>query len=604
MQYKIEKFAFLILASLAWIYIWLRAFYIPFQSDEAATFFIYVQPGQIFPPSAFIDANNHILNSILTWITFHSFGSSAVSLRLPNVLAALVYFFFIFKLSNLLNHNFLKWGFILLSLGTNFILEFFSYSRGYGLSMAFLSAALYKLIMFIKEMSLKRVFLCVALMILATAANLNLIFISLSVYFILSAILIFNYKSGDKKKIAAGLLFIILAGGLSSAYFIHSAFQIKDVGGFYYGSSAGFFKVTVESLAIMVSGRFRIITGITALAILLVISCLLILRFIKKKNLKPLFECQNIFLFLILVSLIGSLLLNKIWHVNFQEDRAAMQLIPVFYGMVFFSVDNFSQNLKRYASILILPLAFIIIFSFQQISLVKSVYGNSQQVPVDFFQFIKDDASGKPFPPVVSSYQARRQEWAFINYRSGGLLNTLKVSDFPDQKADFLIDEFPLADSLKSHFEMLLTDQNTQTALYRNSHVPAFFTYKSISPETPIQGQNEYLGMFKISVDSLIGKSLRLETVFKVKSQAKPLQVALVVEVLDKDRKSLAYEAIDLDQLQPIWNEAHQLFRHVLMISNLPPQSESIIMYLWNQKKVPVYISSAEVTVKSSAGSK
>jgi hypothetical protein len=110
--------------------------------------------------------------------------------------------------------------------------------------------------------------------------------------------------------------------------------------------------------------------------------------------------------------------------------------------------------------------------------------------------------------------------------------------------------------------------------------------------------------MFKISVDSLIGKSLRLETVLKVKSQAKPLQVALVVEVLDKDRKSLAYEAIDLDQLQPIWNEAHQLFRHVLMISNLPPQSESIIMYLWNQKKVPVYISSAEVTVKSSAGSK
>jgi len=599
MQYKIEKAGYLILVTLAWIYIWLRAFHIPFQSDEAATFFMYVQPGQFFPPAATIDANNHILNSILTWISYHTFGSSPVSLRLPNVLSALVYFFFIFKLSNLLNFKFLKWGFILFSLGTNFILEFFSYSRGYGLSIAFLTAALYELIILIKEVSLKRIILSVIFIILATAANLNLIFISLTVYLILAIILLFRYKSEEKKNAINGLLIVLLAGGISSIYFIHYSFQIRDVAGFYYGSSAGFLKVTVDSLAAMVSGRFKAITVITAVVIFIFLFCMPLIQLVTNKKNNDLFRWQNVFIFFLLVSLIGSLLLNKIWHVNFQEDRAAMHLIPVFYGMIFFSIDSYSPIFRRYSSILILPLAFILIFSVQQFSLTKSVYGKSQQAPVEFFRFIKEEASGKPFPPVVSSYQARRQGWAFMNYRSGGLLNPLAVSNFPDKDADFLIHELPLADSLKSHFEMVVSDQNTQTGLFRNIDVPPFFSFKTLGLETGIRSENEYLEMFKISSDSLIGKGIRLETELMVESPKKPLQAALVVEVFDKDRKSLVYDAIDLDQLQPQWDQAHQQFRHVLLIPEMPPESESILMYLWNKKKVQVNIPEGSLTIKS-----
>ncbi len=213
MQYKVDKVAFLILATIAWIYIWLRAFIIPFQSDEAATFFMYVQPGQFFPPAATIDANNHILNSILTWISYQVFGSSPVSLRLPNIFSALVYFFFIFKLSNLLSWKFTKWGFILFSIGTNFILEFFSYSRGYGLSIAFLTAALYELIMSNKEISLKRVILSVMFTLLATAANLNLIFISLALYFFM-ALNLLRHKSPGKRTLIAGISFHFACRGI------------------------------------------------------------------------------------------------------------------------------------------------------------------------------------------------------------------------------------------------------------------------------------------------------------------------------------------------------------------------------------------------------
>ncbi|MCK9400327.1 MAG: hypothetical protein M0Q51_10105 [Bacteroidales bacterium] len=595
MQHQVGKArysisVFIILVTIAWIYTWLRAIFIPFQSDEAATFFMYIQPGKLFPPFSTIDANNHILNSIFTWVSFKIFGSSPLALRLPNVLTTLVYFFFIFKLSRLLNWNFAKWGFILLSAGTHFLLEFFSYSRGYGLSIALMTGALYELINLIKETRLKPVILAVLYSILATAANLNLIFISLSIHIFILALLLFKLKSLQKKTVITSILFVFLAGGLSSLYFIFYSFQVREAAGFYYGSSAGFFKVTVESLAAMISGRFKII--IESLAVfsfaIVVFGTLVVLITKKERHYLP--KGHAIFPALLLISWIGSLLLYYFWNVNFQEDRAAMHLVPLFYAMVFFALDSLPAAFRRYTLIAVIPFVFILVYSIEQVSLKKSVYGNSQQVPPAFFQYIKDDASRKPFPPVVSSYQARRQGWAFMNYRSGGLLNPLTWKAFPNPSADFLIHEFPLPDSIRGLFEPILTDQSTQTALYRKIAGPDFISFQTLTLENPIHGQGEYYNLFEISSDSIKGKSLRLETELTLESPKKTLQAAVVVEVFDENRNTLAYEAIDLDHLHPVWDQHNHLFRHVMIIHDIPQESKTILIYLWNKEKVRIAI--------------
>jgi len=594
---RISLSVYLILFTGAWIYIWLRGYFIPFQSDEAATFFMYVQPGQFFPPYSTIDANNHILNSVLTWISFQAFGSSPLALRLPNILAAPVYFFFILRLSGLFNWKIAKWGFIMFSTGTHFLLEFYSYSRGYGLSIAFIAGALYELIIFSKEIRIKQLIMAILCTFLATAANLNLIFISLSVYLFLSLILL-RTESLSKKTKSALFLTIIIIGGLSSIYFIYNSFQIREASGFYYGSSDGFFKVTVESLAIMISGRFKIIVEVLAVSAFIIAGLISLFTIaIKKKHLYFL-NSHIIFLAMLMISWIASLLLNHIWKVNFQEDRTAMHLIPLFYGMIFFGLDNLTPSFRKYAFIAILPLAIILVYSFQQLSFKKTVYGNSQQVPADFFQYIKEEASGKQFPPVVSSYQARRQGWAFLNYRTGGMLNPLTGSAFPNQSADFLIHEYPLPDYLKNIFIPVLSDQNTQTALYRNIASPDLISSDTLTLENPINGRNEYYELFNFPSDTLIGKAIRLETELTLESPAKPLQAAIVVEVFDINRKSLAYEAIDLDQLKPSWDRENQSFRHVILIHNIPNGSARILLYFWNKKKAPMHILEGSTTIK------
>lgn len=279
-----------------------------------------------------------------------------------------------------------------------------------------------------------------------------------------------------------------------------------------------------------------------------------------------------------------------------------MHLIPMFYGMVFFGSDMLNPAYRRYTLIAFIPLVFILIFSIQQASLEKTAYGNSQQVPVEYFAYIKDHASVKPFPPVVSSYQARRQVWAFQNYRSGSSLNPLTASDFPNPSADFLIHEYPLPDSLKSIFKSVLTNQSTQTGLYRNIIPQIVISSDTSVLENPVIGQNEYYELFNLSSDTLFGKNIRLETELTLESPVKPLQAAVVVELFDRNRKSLAYEAIDLDLLQPAWNQQHHVFRHVLLIHDIPLGSETILLYFWNKKKAPVRILAGRATIKITKG--
>lgn len=606
MPYKVsDRNCYLLLIAIAWIYIWLRAALIPFQSDEAATFFMYIQPGNFFPPASVPDANNHILNSFLAWISYQVFGSYPLALRLPNVLSALLYFYFIFRLSAQIRSAIVKWGFILLSICTHFLIEFFSYSRGYGLSLAFLTGALYGLVILSSRFSLKAFIISAIFILLATAANLNLIFISLSVNIFLIFYLLFKYKSLKKMTFITGLLFILIAGGLSSFYFIDFSMQIRKASGFYYGASRGFWPVTIDSLAGMISGRLKLIIEILSVSTFAIAILLTIRGLVIKKIKNDITSSRHtIFLTLFLVSWIAAMILNKVLQVNYQEDRAAMHLIPLFYGMFFFGIDTMQPVIKRYTIIALAPFIIILAFSISHISLNKTVYGNSQQVPVEFFNYISSANEGREFPPVVSAYQARRQAWAYMNYRAAGLLNPLPGSGFPNESADYLIHELSLPDSLRSTFEQVKADQNTQTALFRNSSSPLFNLFKSFKIENSMTPMNLYNDLFKLESDTLGGKSLRIETELVIESPEIPLQAAVVVEVFDSKRKTLAYEAIDLDQLRPAWDIQNHIFRHVILFSDIPLETRSILLYFWNKKKVPVRILAGQIDYKLSVDPK
>ncbi len=109
--------------------------------DEADTYFWFAgrSAGYIFYPFS----NNHVLNSLLMWITIHLFGTSIITVRAPALLGAMVYVFTCYFLCRAITSQFRLQLCLFICLTYNpFICDFMVAARGYSLADAFLLAAI------------------------------------------------------------------------------------------------------------------------------------------------------------------------------------------------------------------------------------------------------------------------------------------------------------------------------------------------------------------------------------------------------------------------------------------------------------------------------
>ena len=195
-KFSKEETIYFFLSSLLFIYLLIRAIYVPFTHDEAATFFRFVQIHNLTPEFSREALNNHFVNTILTYLSYLVFGSSKIALRLPNVVMSLVYLLFVYKLAQFLNRRVYRWGFIIVMLFTHFFVEFFAVSRGYGISMAFFMATLYYLIKAIStEKLINHVYVALFTLLMVTA-NINMVIPSIAIL-LLQVLIVSSQIMGD-----------------------------------------------------------------------------------------------------------------------------------------------------------------------------------------------------------------------------------------------------------------------------------------------------------------------------------------------------------------------------------------------------------------------
>jgi hypothetical protein len=132
-----------------------RAARVPLTFDEAAAFLRYIDTEfpSVFHTTllsifSFEVATNHFLNTLLTKICYAVAGSSELALRTPNLLGYAMYLWFALLIVRRCRDRAIAIaGFLLLNLNP-YLLDFFTLSRGYGLSLGFLLGALYFLFRF------------------------------------------------------------------------------------------------------------------------------------------------------------------------------------------------------------------------------------------------------------------------------------------------------------------------------------------------------------------------------------------------------------------------------------------------------------------------
>ncbi len=390
------------------VYVILKAKQASFTHDESFTYLDYVH-------QSFMDiisyktpyTNNHILNTLLMKYAEELWGSTELVLRLPNILACLIYLIYGFLLLRRMPPVMLFPAFLCLLCHMQ-LCDFFSLARGYGLSFAFMLMSLYHLIRYFEKPENRQLILFHAGSLLAILSNFSLI----NVY--LSALVAYNLISWYRSRLHASAppyrflrenrihLWALL---VFVAILYEPVRRISKQGMLNFGGKEGFLENTFGSL---IGGAFYetplghpLYTVIKfTMLLVLVVTGLLIGWQMFCKNRR--FFADHIALCTTWLILMGIVVLSYLQHYLIRNDfyggRFALFIYPLFMlNLLFLMNYAYRSRFRFFPPVFVYSLALALAFNF------------SLNMNLRFYKDWKYDSGTKTVMTILAEDQSRRQ---------------------------------------------------------------------------------------------------------------------------------------------------------------------------------------------------
>lgn len=562
------------------IYLLLRAHFVEPLHDEVATFFHYIETGLFWGNSALLDANNHLLNSFLSHKLFLWFGPNFFFLRLPNVLAFIVYFWALYQLVEPIKKPIQKAVLLLSLVGIPFILDYFSYTRGYGISLAFFLGALVHIIRFTKSFSFFSVCIAYTMLIIAVYANLTYLVSCILAIGFISIIQILHLKNRNWSKQMAilGLHSILILSILPAIYF---AEKLRKAGALYYGSLDGFWEVTGKTLTeytlFFDNSSFKWVLLFIGFSLL---SSLFILWY--RKGTRLFFEQSEIVIAWFFFGHVGAILFLAYFRdVNYPEDRVGMYLIPLSILIFALVLNNWKVAASGIYVLLIFPLLFC-----KKINLTTSVFSPQDRMSNSFYKDVFQLTNKKS---TISVYPLMRLSWAW-QCRKENIKNNVSGLKSFNTAADIILTREILKHKKKDliHYSLFAHDKNSGYLAYKRKKP----FVKKILLDSLFQikeTESEYISFGNFFIpDSLRNRKMQIHVEGKVTTSAAFTNANMVYSTFDKDMNAVVYEN---------WGErwSHGLEKTYFLnfnypIDNFEEQEQEVRVYIWNINKEKIAI--------------
>jgi hypothetical protein len=347
---------------LLFAYTFTRACLLSITWDEAYSYLEFVRNGIVFPDQyGNMSANNHLL---YTWLEIHLtnwLGTSEWVLRLPSLLAHLLFLVYSAKLVKQLDNRWLALSAFLIINLNPYLLDFFSLARGYGLSIGLMMVSIYYLYIFHKEFANKFAVISVffaALSVLANYVMLNYCLAVLGVLVLLQA-----YHSFHSTDVKSKLLFFLrnlsiplLIFLLLLALVLPISLKLRAAGALFFGGDNGFWKDTVHTIIdrslyeLNYNCWFqRSIKGYLVLA-LLAAAVFAGIQFSRKKITgNALFLVTSILL--IGISAASTIVQHYLLGTLYLMERTALFLVVLFTVLLVFFINELSRERRWIAAI-------------------------------------------------------------------------------------------------------------------------------------------------------------------------------------------------------------------------------------------------------------
>lgn len=193
--------------------------------------------------------NNHIFNTLLIKINQIIFGNSLIAARLHNVLFFIPFYIFTVLLSSLaFRDSWIRAGFTLTVILQPYLLDFFSVTRGYGLSLAFLMVSLYYVVMYERKKSMKLLVLAEISGVLGVYANLTLLNYFIPIQALIFYLNLSTFYTSQRQTFWKTILIQLVSILVLGLLMIFPILKMTSTDQFVYWGSTGFFSDTVVAL--------------------------------------------------------------------------------------------------------------------------------------------------------------------------------------------------------------------------------------------------------------------------------------------------------------------------------------------------------------------
>ncbi|MDR0802267.1 glycosyltransferase family 39 protein [Fluviicola sp.] len=322
-------------------YIIFRGFTLGITHDEALTYKI-IQGDEILKNTA----NHHWLNTYLSAFLARLFGAKEWILRLPNMLSFVLFWYYLYQITKtFLSASFTQISLLLLLCGNPFVLDFFSLCRGYGISLACITASLYYLFKAFetrKKSNCTHHILATLFSILALSANLN----TLNYFLVAQALILLNLLLTKPENRIIWFGIIVILCGITLFFSLDRLFFLREKDELYYGS--GRLGLTIDNIFYSsIHSLEDIFKKISLLRYLLYTSLLVASIFAIRK--KQLFNAGVISLIVLAAIVLALFLEHLLFDTLYPVGRSTLYLYPLILLALLLNVDGIRRKILRIA---------------------------------------------------------------------------------------------------------------------------------------------------------------------------------------------------------------------------------------------------------------
>ncbi len=568
-----------VITALLFVYLLLRSVFVPFTHDEAATFFHYVHLERFFTPVTREAANNHYLNTLLTYLSYKIFGSDTWALRLPNTIFSLLFFYYWFRTSKLMSNRFLQWGMFLVVSLSIWFLDFFALSRGYGLSVVFFTGAVYHTILFLRKRSGNHLMYSVLFVMLSLSANLSM---TLPVVALLLLHVYGFIRQGSFHHPKRYFSLFSEIAFVSAAVFL--LLRYREAGALYFGTPDGGLVNAVNTWIQLFTGSSSIFKLIVAVICVVFLLLTALYRLVKDSG-KYFASAGFVFDFLFFATLFGAVLEHLIFGVYYPEGRTGLYFLPLFAGSLFFAAESIPFQWKY---LFLLPLFYLPFHFFLHLNFGYANAYKDEVIPYRFYQKVASDTTAGL--PTIGGYHMGVTTWAYINYKHGGRCNQIDWTNFPEKQQDYQLFDVTRYPGITKLYDTVDFEPVSNLVLLKRKYPVGKRLYEKISIKQSEGFTGKTFYNLKVAKKEIEGRSFLIDLNFRIASEKRVLNMWIVVQAVDKNGKSLIYKYIPIDWLRDFKTGRVENIHQSIMTGMIPQGVKSLKIYLWNLDGQPYRI--------------